>query len=179
MQLIMISMYMTLKVRIRWPVSPLKSASPLPISLSKASQTLSDTSILRRNNSLSGQHVLMPEKMTRVGGQTISLLIKNPIPWSLTQLSMESILGVTIAPSSLSSVFRLMQMLPMLNNLMKRKQSKQRKMLMWRARHLISSQGRQMHHNHDRRAFSFHLGSRNPTLRKLNLKAMRRRKKYL
>jgi hypothetical protein len=93
---------------------------------------------------------------------------------------MESILGVTIAPSSLSSVFRLMQMLPMLiTNLMKRKKSKQRKMLMRRARPLISSQGRQMHHNHDRRAFSFHRGSRNPTLRKLNLKAMRRRKRYL
>jgi hypothetical protein len=92
---------------------------------------------------------------------------------------MESILGVTIAPSSLSSVFRLMQMLPMLINLMKRKKSKQRKMLMRRARHLRSSQGRQMHHNLDRRAFSCHRGSRNPTLKKPNLKAMKRRKKYL
>jgi len=89
---------------------------------------------------------------------------------------MESILGVTIAPSSLSSVSRLMQMLPMMINLMIRKKSKQRKTLMRRARPLRSSQGRQMHHNHDRRAFSFHRGSRNPTLRKLNLKAMRRRK---
>jgi hypothetical protein len=90
---------------------------------------------------------------------------------------MESILGVTIALSSLSSVSRLMQMLPMMINLMIRKKSKQRKTLMRRARHLISSPGRQMHHNLDRRAFSCHRGSRNPTLKKPNLKTMKRRKK--
>jgi hypothetical protein len=86
---------------------------------------------------------------------------------------------VTTAPSSLSFVSRLMQILPMMINLMIRKKSKLIKMLMRRARLLISIPGRQMHHGIDRRAFSFHRGSRNPTLRKQNLKTMSRRKKCL